>query len=87
MDRIGGAYKRLAYFSILLISLILVVAFNVDSLKLVHDISSDSTLRQTLVAEAGRVNDPNISPNQVKTVLDELGASIGWGQAITNCRF
>ncbi len=52
MDRIGGWYKRKAHLVTLIISILVAVGFNVDSVALFNRLSNDPAVRTALVGAA-----------------------------------
>jgi hypothetical protein len=52
MDRVGGWYKRQSQTILLVVSTIVTVALNVDSIAIVQALSQDDVLRQTLASQA-----------------------------------
>jgi hypothetical protein len=55
MDRVGGWYKRKAQYLNLGLSLLIVVATNLDSIDLVRSLATDATLRQAISAQATQI--------------------------------
>jgi hypothetical protein len=91
MDRVGGWYKRYAQQCLLAFSLLLAVACNVDSIRIIQSLSTDSKLRESLVAQAAKYSDaqPADAPakekmRNFKSALAELGGAglpIGWNDS------
>lgn len=52
MDRVTGWYTRLVRWRLFIIGLLLALVFNVDSIRLIRQLSEDDTLRQNLVSQA-----------------------------------
>jgi len=62
MDRVSGVYKRRSQLIILLLGLAVTVALNVDTLALVRTLSTDRTMRDSLVAAAQEYAKNNPTP-------------------------
>lgn len=91
MDRVSGWYKYRTQKILFGIGLVLAVSINVDAIKIVKQLSKDSTLRQSIVAAAGAAKQPQTgSPgsanDEIKAVQQQvadvngLGIPIGWTQ-------
>ena len=84
MDRVSGWYKHRAQIIIALSGLTLSAAANVDSIAIVRMLSTDSGVREALVAQAK--NPPSATaPDPAKEPvarLRELGIPIGWHEPI-----
>jgi len=52
MDRVSGWYKKYSQFILLLIGLVIAIAFNVDTIKIVHELEKDPKLREQIVGQA-----------------------------------
>jgi len=55
MERVAGWYKRRTQMLTLVIAATLVVLLNVDTVEILHKVSSDSALRAVLVAQAEKL--------------------------------
>jgi hypothetical protein len=89
MDRVSGWYKYRTQKILFAIGLILAVSVNVDAIKIVKQLSRDSTLRQSIVAAAGAAKQPQTgstvsASDTIKAVqrqmadVEGLGIPIGW---------
>lgn len=85
MDRVGGWYKRKTQWVHLLLAAALTIGINVDSVQIVQNLSRDSALRESIVAQAQTYAKDN--PNGPRTdatfdalrvQLDGLNLPIGW---------
>lgn len=56
MDRVTGWYKRKVQLIIVIVALVISVFMNADSLVIIRNISTNSTLRASLVAQAEKVS-------------------------------
>jgi hypothetical protein len=91
MDRVGGWYKRYAQQCLLAFSFLLAVACNVDSIRIIQSLSTDSKLRESLVNQAAKFSDaqpPEVPATEklrnFKDALAELGGAglpIGWNDS------
>jgi large-conductance mechanosensitive channel len=71
MDRASGVYKRNSQFVAFVLSLILVVFFNLDSLYIAEKLLNDSTLRDLLADNASViVTSSKIDPSDPNSQLD-----------------
>lgn len=86
-ERIAGAYKRRSQWVILLIGLVATIFMNVDTFKVAQKLSSDSTARRCIVAEAeiAAKNQGSTQPGATTaafqsgiTNIKEMGFPIGW---------
>ena len=84
MDRVSGWYKRRSQAFILLMGFVIAVLVNADSIQIVQRLSSDTSLRQGVVALAqAAAKDPQSIPTPVDLIkdniktLDALGLPIG----------
>ncbi len=59
MDRLSGSYKRKAQISSFIIGLVLALVMNVDSINLASSLWREPTLRQAIIAQAGRYTSAN----------------------------
>jgi hypothetical protein len=88
MDRVSGWYKFRTQWAVLLISIVLSIAFNADTIWAVHQLSRDQTLRQAVVAaveeRAKQSSSAVLSINPAKDfeaevkALNSIGLPIGW---------
>jgi hypothetical protein len=89
MDRVSGWYKYRTQKILFGIGLVIAVSVNVDAIKIVKQLSKDSTLRQSIVAAAGAAKQPQTGStgsanDQIKAVQQQvadvngLGIPIGW---------
>ncbi len=85
MDRVTGWYKRKTQWVHLVLAVVLTVGINVDSIQIVQNLSRDSALRDSIVAQAqayakdnpdGTKIDPTFDALHGK--LDGLNLPIGW---------
>lgn len=87
MERVSGWYKRKAQLMILVISVVIAVGINVDSLKIANSLYHDSALRAGLVAAAERIaKEPlpasgTATINEINSKLASLNLPIGWEAA------
>ena len=91
MERVGGWYKRYAQQCLLAFSLLLAVTCNVDSIRIIQSLSTDSKLRESLVNQAAKFSDsqPADVPameklRNFKEALADLGGTglpIGWNDS------
>lgn len=63
MDRVSGWYKYKTQWCLFWIGLVIAVTINADTIHIVKQLSSDSTLRQTIVAAAQSANQAHNSAN------------------------
>ena len=95
MDRVGGWYKRYAQKWLLGLGFLLAVVCNVDSVRIIHALSADSKLRESMVAQAERYSSEMTASGaaptadekiqQFKDRLADLGGTgvpIGWGDGV-----
>ncbi|HZF12335.1 MAG TPA: hypothetical protein VFE33_26400 [Thermoanaerobaculia bacterium] len=87
MERVSGWYKRKSQWVHLLLAAALTVGINVDSIQIVQNLSRDSALRDSLVAQAqtyAKQNPPPPDANspqnyqQLLARLNDLNLPIGW---------
>lgn len=62
MDRVSGWYKRRSQYIILVIGFIVTIAVNADSITIAKRLSTDRSLRESLVAAADAYAKANASP-------------------------
>ncbi|HYW73264.1 MAG TPA: hypothetical protein VE961_19745 [Pyrinomonadaceae bacterium] len=62
MDRVSGFYKRRSQKIILILGLLVTIALNVDSIVIMRVLSTDRTMRDSLVAAAGEYAKSNPTP-------------------------
>jgi len=86
MDRVSGWYKYHTQWILFWIGLVLAVALNANTVVIVTQLSTDATLRQSVVAAAQAAKSPS-DPSKPATIsevkdqvehLDKLGIPIGW---------
>lgn len=81
MDRVSGQYKRRTQWIIFILGLLLAIVLDANTLTIASRLSTDSTLRSAVVAQAGAFsNDPNaLKPDfeKNKSQLESLGLPIG----------
>jgi hypothetical protein len=85
MDRVSGWYKNRTQKWLLSIGLVMAISINADTLRIVRQLSKDSTLRQSIVAAAQNSKPPQSTSDQGLTTtvqtfrtIDSLGIPIGW---------
>jgi hypothetical protein len=89
MDRVSGWYRARTQKILFVIGLALAVALNADALRIVKQLSTDTTLRQSIVAAAqsakpadstgGQTIDQQIAKVQGQvSKIKELGIPFGW---------
>jgi len=85
MDRVSGQYKYRTQKWLLGIGLVMAITINADTLRIVRQLSKDSTLRQSLVAAAQNSRPAQPTPDQPLTstvqsfsTIHSLGIPIGW---------
>ena len=87
MERVSGWYKRKSQWVHLVLAAALTVGINVDSIQIVQNLSRDSALRDSLVAQAqtyAKQNPPPTDANspesyqQLLARLNDLNLPIGW---------
>ena len=86
MDRVSGQYKYRTQKWLLGIGLVMAIAINADTLRIVRQLSKDSTLRQSIVAAAqnARPAQPTTADQtlantvQSFSTVNSLGIPIGW---------
>jgi len=67
MKRVTGWYKRQSNFSLLLIGFLLALAFNVDTIKIVKNLSVNKSARRALAANANAYLKGNNPPGDANT--------------------
>jgi hypothetical protein len=86
MDRVSGSYKRRTQWILFSLGLLLAVILNANTITIATRLSTDSTLRSVVVAQAGAFSaDPNaLKPDfeRDKKQLDSLGLPLGWSEGI-----
>jgi hypothetical protein len=92
MDRVSGWYKYRTQWMLFSIGLVLAALLNADTIRIVKQLSTDSTLRQSIVAAASNVKPPaagpgatlqdqiNLASTQISG-LTSLGIPLGWDRA------
>jgi hypothetical protein len=87
MDRVSGWYKYHTQWILFWIGLVLAVGLNADTTVIVHQLSTDATLRQSVVAAAQSVKPPSDSSKPANPIgevqeqiqkIAELGIPLGW---------
>lgn len=82
MDRVSGVYKRRTQWMIFTMGFILTVLLNINTVTIVKRLSTDTTLRNLIVAEAEAfANKPNAQQPDYEAnrkQLEGLGLPIGW---------
>jgi hypothetical protein len=85
MDRVSGWYKRRSQAFILVMGLAIAYLVNADCIQIVQRLSSDTSLRQGVVALAqAAAKDPQSGTKPVDVIkddirtLDALGLPVGW---------
>jgi hypothetical protein len=86
MDRVSGWYKYHAQWVLFWIGLSLAAGLNADTIVIVKQLSSNATLRQSVVAAAQAAKSPSDSskPATISEIkdqvqkIDELGIPLGW---------
>ncbi|MDB5988312.1 MAG: hypothetical protein JWR16_3365 [Nevskia sp.] len=82
MDRVSGWYRRRSQWIILLVSVVLTLAINVNTLTLIERLSIDTSLRQALVERADQASadgkDGTLSSADAWQKLGDMRLPIGW---------
>ena len=82
MDRVSGWYKRWTQVCLAVVALVVVVAANADTLKIVQRLEADTALRASLAAAAQDVAKQTSADSEgVKTAVakaESLALPIGW---------
>ena len=92
MERVSGWYKYRTQWCLFGIGLVLAVALNADTVRIVKQLSNDSTMRQSIIAAAQSVKAPENNPaptinEQIQQVhkqvsqIENLGIPLGWAGA------
>lgn len=84
MDRVSGWYKYRTQWVLFWIGLVLAVTLNADTLNIVKQISTNDTLRQSIVAAAAKAKAPEVSGQgkpQNANAGDAGGSQAGGDQA------
>jgi hypothetical protein len=87
MDRVSGWYKRKVQLIILILSLIVTVALNADTLLISDAFLHDAALRASVVAAAEGIAREETLPegmNRIQNELGSLGLPLGWVGACNN---
>ena len=79
MDRLSGRYRRNSQQLILLLSLVIAVVVNANTLTIVERLSVDPSLRQALVQQAGATAAAKDSAPSWQT-LGQLSLPLGWSE-------
>jgi hypothetical protein len=82
MERVSGWYKRRTQAVLLGLGLLVAVALNVDTLKVVHELYRNDAVRAGAVRQAeAAVKDGTITPGMSEKAMSTLGAlnlPVGW---------
>lgn len=70
MDRVSGWYKYRTQKILFVIGIVLAVALNADTVRIMKQLSQDATLRQSIVAAAQSAKPPDITSGQ--TIKDQI---------------
>jgi hypothetical protein len=92
MDRVSGWYKYRTQWILFGIGLVLAFVMNADTIRILKQLSLDSTLRQSIVAAAQSAKQPDNKSglpiqDQIKQAQDQvsktdnLGLGLGWDKA------
>ncbi|GAC1625953.1 MAG: hypothetical protein NVS9B10_13480 [Nevskia sp.] len=84
MDRVSGWYARIVRWRLFALGLLLALCFNVDTLRLIRQLSEDDTLRQNLVSQAlidhgddgGTVMTPATDADGVQKAQDQINRQL-----------
>jgi len=79
MDRLSGQYRRRSQLWILILSLIVSVAVNANTLTIIERLSADPALRQTLVEQAQQTT-ASADAGSPASQLNEMGLPLGWAE-------
>ncbi len=81
MDRLSGQYRRRSQFWILVLSLIVSVAVNANTLTIIERLSADPVLRQSLVEQAQKMAAPApADAGSAASQLNGMGLPLGWAE-------
>ncbi|MGH2841586.1 MAG: hypothetical protein ACRDKY_12260 [Solirubrobacteraceae bacterium] len=84
MNRVSGWYRRKSQFWLLLFSVVIVAAANVDTIEVVDRLWNDKTARVALVAQAEQVQPAQNADELDQIVGDlELDLPLGWAHSDT----
>ncbi len=78
MDRVSGWYKRHVQIMLWVISIVVVVFLNVDTLQLATTLWKDPTARAALVAKADTAVQQGKPPPSVGATVNSLSLPLGW---------
>lgn len=89
MDRVSGWYKARTQWILFGLGIVLAVVMNADTIHIIRQLSSDQTLRQSIVAAAQTAKPPQTTAGQdVKVQIDgatsalkdihSIGVPLGW---------
>lgn len=89
MDRVSGWYKRETQAILLVLGFMFAGVLNVNALTIVHDLATNNTLRNGLIArvddvyqnrktDQGTTGQPQFSEADLKSIRDGLSGVIGW---------
>jgi len=98
MDRVSGAYKYRTQQILFGIGLVLAIALNADTVRIVKQLSKDSTLRQSIVAAAQSAKQSESTSTQTIQVLmntvhdqvkniEDIGIPLGWSGVVLPSSF
>jgi hypothetical protein len=96
MDRVSGWYKYRTQWILFAVGLILAISLNADTVRIVKQLSKDSTLRQSIIAAAQSTKERDNKggqpiQDQIKQAHDQvsqiesLGIPLGWTGAWRPC--
>jgi hypothetical protein len=84
MDRVTGSYKRWAKRWVIIIAIVVVCAFNIDSIAIARALYASSAIRAAVVQQAGDQNfcstptDQATCAVQAKNLLEATNIPLGW---------
>lgn len=88
MERVSGWYKRKAQFVICVLSLVVTVGLNVNTISIVEALAKDDAVRAAVVVQAEKTTiKEGAKPNEVAkaiTEVQQLGVPIGWNKSGSN---
>ena len=82
MDRVSGWYKRYSQRISIFVALFLAVAVNANTITIGHRLSTDSSLRAAVIAQAARAEASSESLKQLDKTLQATKLPVGW-QGVT----
>ncbi len=97
MDRVSGAYKYRTQKILFVLGLILAAGLNANTVTIIRQLSTDSTLRQSIVAAAQSEKQPDGMAGQPRrdqirqvegqvSQLGNIGIPVGWAGAWPPCK-